>query len=339
MKKVIIPKEIRINVGSYCDLNCIGCSKQGAKDIEGEFLDLSDYLGLINELKEQNQTVAISLTGGEPLHPKLINTTIKLIERSKPWDVRLCTNAHFIDLTIAKKLKKLGVNSAQVGLDSSTGDFQNYRSRSTSAWRMTIRGIEKAVKAKLDVSVRFTLYRENLDEVQPTYKLAELLGVKQFKLRILFPVGASVKNCINSVPSGYQLAQAQYEALLLSKRSKVRLELSQPSFFTIPKEYNAFIEDNSSCGEMSNASVNARGLVEYCLFCEDGNVFGNIRNNTFLELWNSSAIKKTRKDRKRKGTIVGCPAFEFQYNKHIGNYKKNFEIDLIKRTSELQKSL
>jgi MoaA/NifB/PqqE/SkfB family radical SAM enzyme len=339
MRKIIIPKEIRINVGSDCNLNCISCSKQGPKDINGKFLNLLDYLKLIDELKRYSQARAVSITGGEPLHPKLINTTIKLIKKSKPWDVRLCTNAHFINTTLAKKLKKIGVNSVQVGLDSATNEFQNFRARSKSAWELTVQGIKNAIKSGLNVSARFTLYRENLDEVQPTYKFAESLGAKQFKLRILFPVGGCIKNCMGSVPSGRQLAQAQYEALLVSKGSETKLELSQPSFFMIPGVCNAFIEDNTSCGELNNASVNARGLVEYCLFCEDGEAFGNIQNNSFLELWNSTAIKTARRARKRKGVAIGCPAFEFQYNKYISDYRKGFEINLIKRTRELQKNL
>jgi MoaA/NifB/PqqE/SkfB family radical SAM enzyme len=339
MKKIKIPKEIRINVGPDCDSNCIGCSKQGPKDQKGNLLELFDYVKLIEELKSYGQTRAISLTGGEPLHPKLIATTIELIKKSKPWDVRLCTNGHFIDRGTANKLKKIGVNSVQVGFDSATKEFQDRRSRSKSAWDMTVRGIKNAAAAGLDVWTRFTLYKENLNEVLPAYKLAESLGAAQFKLRILFPVGGCVKNCLAQIPSGRQLADAQYGALLISKGNQARLELSQPCFFKIPAGYNAFIEDNSSCGELNNGSINAHGLVEYCLFCEDGEVFGNIKNNGFIDLWNSPEIEVFRKSKKRKGKIVGCPAFEFQYNKYLSNYRNIFERDLVKRTQELQINL
>ncbi|MBN1156279.1 radical SAM protein [Candidatus Woesearchaeota archaeon] len=336
---IVSPKELRINVGESCNRSCLGCSKDSDKERIGKPATLDDFFMAISETKEQGTLESASITGGEPLHPQLREKTCRLIEYAKPADVRLCTNGDFIDSKqFAEELKNLGVNSVQIGLDSSAPCFQNMRSKSETAWNDTMQGITNALKAGLPVSIRYTLYDENLDDAVKTYLLVSRMGVQQFKLRTLFPSGSAIQNCLNMLPSGEQLAKAQHDALLVSKGNATRLELSQPCFYTIPQGYNAFIEDNESCGERNNASINSVGIAEYCLFCDDGARFGNIKDNSFLDLWNSPEIIAARKQRKRNGIIVGCPAYEIQRQRHLGDYA-TFERELKRTTEGLQRNL
>jgi len=226
-------------------------------------------------------------------------------------------------------------------LDSATKEFPGPPlQEQTLPWDMTVRWNKERScrRPRLSDKVYF-IYNENLNEVLPAYKLAESLGAAQFKLRILFPVGGCVKNCLAQIPSGRQLADAQYGALLISKGNQARLELSQPCFFKIPAGYNAFIEDNSSCGELNNGRLTRTDWWNIAFFVKDGEVFGNIKTMASLICGIRPEIEVFRKSKKRKGKIVGCPAFEFQYNKYLSNYRNIFERDLVKRTQELQINL
>jgi MoaA/NifB/PqqE/SkfB family radical SAM enzyme len=339
MKPPILPKELRLSAGSACNLQCIGCSKEGDKDRAGKPLAIDDYLALIEEIKGLGETDSLSITGGEPLLPSLRETTYKLIAAAKPLKIRLCTNGHFIDAKVAEELRLLGVDSVQIGIDSSSPQFQNMRSRSSTAWQRAVQGLEAAVAAGLFVAARYTLYTANKEDVGSTYRMIAGEGCSQFKLRILFPSGAALHYCPGLIPSGAELAQAQYDALSASRNNTTRLELSQPCFQVIPEGYNALIEDNSSCGEHSNASISSRGNVEYCLFCDDGQRFGNVAGGSFATTWNSPELHEVREQRKRNGKIVGCPAFEFQYDRFVGGYRENFETPLLVKTKELEKQL
>ena len=338
MKRLVSPKELRLNVGDVCNRRCPACSKGGAKDAMGEAATLEDLLRIVDEVRAQGTLEAVSVTGGEPLHPDVRSRTYRLIEHARPAAVRLCTNGDYLDATVAEELQNLGVESVQIGLDSSTPGFQNRRSASPDAWRNTLRGITHALHAGLSVSIRYTLYAENWDDVDGTYRLVSGMGVGRFKLRTLFPSGAAAHAGVDKLPSGSRLAQAQYEALRVSQGNPTRLELSQPAFFIIPQGYSAFLEDNRSCGEWNNASVNSRGIVEYCLFCDDGARFGNIRGRPFLELWNGPEIAAARERRKRNGVIVGCPAYEIQRQRCLGDFA-SFERELREKTRELQQLL
>jgi len=64
MKPLILPKELRLSVGSACNLKCIGCSKGSEKDLADKPLGIDDYVALIEEIKGFGITDALSLTGG-----------------------------------------------------------------------------------------------------------------------------------------------------------------------------------------------------------------------------------------------------------------------------------
>lgn len=307
--KLIMPRELRLNVTDKCNLECFCCSKDGDKDKEGKPLSLDEYLRIIDEWAPYDEAKSLSITGGEPLFEK--EYTYAIIKRAKKYGilVRLCTNGHFIEEKVADDLADLGVDEVQIGLDSSTPEFHNRRCNDNSyAWQRAVSGIEASVKRGLYTTVRYTLYKSNLDEVVPTYKFVSRLGVAKFKLRMLFPVGAAIMNGVDENITGEELAIAQNSALDYSRRTKTKLEISQP-YFLVKYHHdscNVIYEDNSSCGERNNASINSKGNVEYCLFCDDGARFGNVRDASFLELWNTPAIKTAREERRPEGE--GCPA-------------------------------
>jgi AdoMet-dependent heme synthase len=335
----IRPRELRINVGDICNRRCPGCSKTGAKDTAGTAAPLQAFFDAIDQIRAQGTLQSVSLTGGEPLHPDLRSRTFQLIQYAAPARVRLCTNGDFLDAPVAAELRRLGLASVQIGLDSSTPDFHNRRSASPTAWQSTLAGIANALQADLPVSIRYTLYAQNLDDVANTYRLVSAMHVAQFKLRTLFPSGgAAASDLLRQLPTGTQLAHAQFAALRVSHNNPTRLELSQPAFFTIPEGCNAFLEDNTSCGQWNNASINSRGTVEYCLFCDDGSRFGNIQQHPFLDLWNAPQIAAARRQRQRQGAIVGCPAYEIQRQRHLGDYA-TFESQLQTTTAQLQPHL
>ena len=341
-KKLIVPKELRINVTDNCNLNCMGCSKDGDKDQEGESLTLKQYFTLIDEWAPHKEAKAVSITGGEPLIPCERQKTYEIIKHVKSYDleVRFCTNGHYLTKEVAAELKTLGVDNIQVGLDSSTKEFQNKRCKSIAAWQKAITGIKNSIGAGLNTSVRYTIYKSNLQDVAPTYRFVSELGVSTFKLRALFPTGAAIDNCKKEFIDSKELSDVYHEAVEVSKGNTTKLYLCQPVFYTnFPECYNIEVEDNLSCGEWNNASINSKGKIEYCLLCDDGARFGNIKDNPFLELWNSPKIKSAREERKRKGKIIGCPALQVQYQAHIGNYITDFEKPLIERTRRLQKLL
>jgi anaerobic ribonucleoside-triphosphate reductase activating protein len=66
-----------------CTFNCPGCFNTVARDFEGGKEFTEQTLELLLELAKPSHISGISLLGGEPLHPKNRNDTLKIVRKFK----------------------------------------------------------------------------------------------------------------------------------------------------------------------------------------------------------------------------------------------------------------
>jgi MoaA/NifB/PqqE/SkfB family radical SAM enzyme len=213
------------------------------------------------------------------------------------------------------ELKEAGVTRIQIGLDSS-GEFA-YGDDSHANWDTyhswlrddkmgfikTINAIHTAIEAGMDVSIRYSLCRSNLNDVVKTYQFVSLLGVSKFKFRVLFPDGRAKRRLLHELISGEDMANAHYQLIQASKGNNTIVEITQPCLFALPGKNNLSkdvrinaYKESCPCGSVA-AYIDANGDVKYCLF--DEKILGNVGNGSFLTVWNSDSAKEAR--------IVRCP--------------------------------
>jgi MoaA/NifB/PqqE/SkfB family radical SAM enzyme len=133
-----------------------------------------------------------------------------------------------INRKICNELKEAGVTRFQIGLDSS-GEF-GYEDEDQIAWdtfhswlrgdemgfSKTVDAIKIAIRAGIDVSVRYSLCRSNLNDVIKTYQFVSSLGVSKFKFRVLFPDGRAKRRLLHELISGEDMANTQYDLIQAS---------------------------------------------------------------------------------------------------------------------------
>ena len=86
-----------LNITNQCNLNCDYCYIHDKKNYE-KVAPLGNLINAIDTVQPQQ----IVITGGEPLlHPKLIQALIRHYEStlSKHWDIILCTNLYYKELS------------------------------------------------------------------------------------------------------------------------------------------------------------------------------------------------------------------------------------------------
>ena len=183
----------------------------------------------------------------------------------------------------------------------------------------TIEAIKIAIKAGMDVSVRYSLCHSNLNDVVKTYQFVSILGVSKFKFRVLFPDGRAKGRLVHELISGEEMANAQYALIQSSKGNKTVVEITQPCLYTLPgrpnlsidrQHFNAF-KESCPCGTIA-AYIDSNGDVKYCLF--DENSLGNVCTDSFLNVWNSGRAKEARSLRcplDRSGS--DCSSFKLLY--------------------------
>jgi len=318
----IIPDELRFAVTHKCDGACRHCYNQSGKDIDR--LSSDDFIQLLKEVHALNPDLdRITLTGGEPLIEKDKVLNISKFSRSLGVRVRLVTRGWELNWDVCNELREAGVTRVQIGLDSSGkcgyeddlhkrwDTFHSWLRNDDGGFRKTINGISIAVRAGMDVSVRYSLCRSNLNDVIKTYRLVSLLGVSKFKFRALFPDGMAKARLTREFISGEDLANAQYELINASIGNKTVIEITQPCMYAIPGRHNlscgthpcnAF-KEACPCGTVA-AFIDSNGDVKYCLF--DEKILGNVCDDLFLNIWNSGLAKEARKQR--------CPLDQSGYN-------------------------
>ena len=332
----IIPDELRFAVTRKCDGACRHCYNHSGKNVDR--LSCDGFIQIIKEVHSLNPKMdRITLTGGEPLLEKDIVLDIARFAKSIGVRVRLVTRGWELNPDLCHELKEAGVTRIQIGLDSS-GEF-GYEDDSNMGWdtfhswlrddkkgfKKTIDGIGIAIGAGIDVSVRYSLCRSNLNDVVKTYRFVSSLGVSKFKFRVLFPDGRAKKRLVREFISGEEMANAQFGLINASKDYKTVVEITQPCLFALPGRenlsaekhpYNAF-KEACPCGEVA-AYIDSNVDVKYCLFDEDN--IGNVCNDSFLTVWNSGIAKEVRKLRcplDRTGTT--CSSFKLLYDQ-FGDY-------------------
>ena len=353
---LVVPDELRFAVTRKCDGACRHCYNQSGKDTDR--LSSDDFIRIIKEVHILNPKMdRITLTGGEPLKEtdKVLN--ISRFASSLRIRVRLVTRGWELNPEVCKELKDAGVTRVQIGLDSSgQSEYEDNRQKRWNTFHSwlrddemgfnkTVDAIKIATDAGLDVSVRYSLCRSNLDDVVKTYRFVSGLGVSKFKFRVLFPDGRAKKRLVREVILGEEMANAQYELIKASKENNTVVEITQPCLYNLPRfhllpveenHYNAF-KESCPCGTVA-AYIDSNGDVKYCLF--DEKILGNVNDDPFLTVWNSPQTMEVRKVRcplDRSGT--NCSSFKLLYsqfsdysafmNSYFNGVKQNQIISII----------
>ena len=353
----VIPDELRFAVTRKCDGTCRHCYNLSGKNTDK--LNTIDFIQIIKEVLEVNPDMdRITITGGEPLNEKDRVLAIASFSKAVGIRIRLVTRGWELNPVVCRELKESGVTRLQIGLDSSGeyeylenskvkwDSFHSWLRGDKSGFTKTVKAIKMAVAEGLDVSIRYSLCRSNLNDVVPTYRFVSSLGVSKFKFRILFPDGRAKRKLSHEFISGSEMANAQYDLIIASENSETLVEVTQPCIYDLPTRYlltrngyrfNAHKEP-CPCGKVA-AYVDSNGDVKYCLF--DESKLGNVCQTPFLEVWNSEIAKKVRVKRCPLDlTGISCSSFKLltekftDYTLFMSSYR-----DEVKKKQEVLNNL
>ena len=179
----MIPRSLIWLVTANCNLNCLHCYTSRFK---GHYeLSTTEAISIIRDAYDVGIS-HISLTGGEPLIRKDINTIIKEI-RDYGISVSLVTNATVIKEDLVKLLYTYEVFT-YVSLDGSSARTHNLV-RGENSWSRTMRGISYLKREGVTFSTVFALNKLNVHEVKGYITLARDVGALSACIIPVMPVG------------------------------------------------------------------------------------------------------------------------------------------------------
>lgn len=340
------PPVVVWNFTNMCNLKCKHCYQDAGRRLDEE-LDLQSRLGLVEQLVDED-VFSIAYSGGEPL---MDDDLWKVIERGAEEDLyqSIATNGTLITPDVAKRMADVGVNYVEVSLDSTKPEVHDEFRGIPGFWEKAVKGIENAVaQDDFEVGIASTITRYNFDELEELIQFTRKIGADKFYAFNFIPTGRgrAIVDADLTPQQREKMLQVLYEhyykkdivcmttapqfaRICIAGKAFENLEKAPTSHYTSTRGKMARImaEFVGGCGVgRAYCSIQPDGIVTPCVFMPIP--VGDLRKQSFNEIWNNSPILKELREREDleehcgiceyRASCGGCRARAYGY---FGNYK------------------
>jgi 12,18-didecarboxysiroheme deacetylase len=312
------------NITRQCNLKCIHCYAH-AKDIDSDRdLSLNEGKDLIDDLSGFGVPV-ILFSGGEPLVrkdlPELAAYAVK-----KGMRAVLSTNGTLITPQIAQSLKDIGLSYVGISLDGMEAINDRFRGV-RGAFVSALKGIENCKNAGIKVGLRFTINKQNADQIPEIFKLLEDMDIPRICFYHLVYAGRGselVKEDLSHEETRKAVDLIMDLTREIYDRNHPKEVLTVDNHADGPYLYMRLLRENPDRARevlelLKMNEGNSSGIGIGCVGW-DGEVyadqfwrhysFGNVKNRPFSEIWTdtSDPLMKKLKEKKKyaKGRCAAC---------------------------------
>jgi radical SAM protein with 4Fe4S-binding SPASM domain len=256
------------------------------------------------------RNILIGVTGGEPL---LRHDLFEVMGYAKNlgFNWGMVTNGFFVNKKVIEKMKQSGMDTVAVSLDGLEKNH-NWIRGNAKAFERAISAIKMLKEANYFkvVEVITTVTKTNIDELDALYDLCLSLGVDQWRVMPVAPIGRAAKDKrLELTPK--QIAQIiKYISKKRQESKKLKVTLNE-MFFCGP-DYEFKTRDNgfycpagiNSLAVLSNGDVSGCPLI-------DGMVEGNIYVDNVAALWDNKFKDYREIGWKKNGVCKECEWFDY----------------------------
>ncbi|MBN1619256.1 PqqD family peptide modification chaperone [candidate division WOR-3 bacterium] len=305
------PTSFDVSVTKNCNLKCSYCFYE--KEMRNrEDLEIKEWEKFFTELK--NLAVEnLCLSGGEVFFRKDIWDFIDAVIGSN-LRYSILTNGTLFDEEKVKEIekgrRKTRLSYIQFSIDGPNADIHDL-SRGTGSFEKALKGLIRAKEAGLNVSVRMTVNKFNLDYLEETAKfLLEEIGLSSFSTNDAIPMGAGCANEGKITLNPFEQVEAIKTLGHLSEKFDGRI-IAQAGPLAKWREYRLMekLKKNgekprsgmgylTACGCVYNKlAVHHDGVIVPCNMLPDIEL-GKINIDPIRDIWLNSPVLKKMKERR-----------------------------------------
>jgi len=293
-----------------CNLHCRHCGSDCTMNSREKDMPLADFLSALDTIPRQHRPkgFTVVLTGGEPLlRPDIEACGRAIRERGFGWS--MVSNGFFYDGPMQRKLQGAGLGALTISLDGLEEEHNWLRGHPQSFSR-AVHAIGLAASAsRLAFDVVTCVTRRNLAQLPRIHQLLTDLGVPQWRLFTVIPIGRAAGNP--------DMTLSREETVQLMEFIKARRQEGGPMHTTFSCEgylgpYEQVIRDTPF---FCHAGINIASVLIDGRICAcpdiDRDVFsqGSIYEDSLWEVWNTRFLPFRDRSWARKGACATCRHF------------------------------
>lgn len=335
------PWTVSWQINSDCNLRCKHCFFEGDERLYNTDGDLNEQelFNIAKDIHEKFNTVAVSITGGEPLRNKCI---FELLKQLKDCGIIVSLQSNGTMLTedkaerIASILNK-ETDFVQISLDGSCVEIYD-EIRGNGNFEKAINAIKHLKALGINVNANCTPTIYNSSDIFNLYNLCDNLGVSKFSISAFVPY---FEEQIGMVPDFEQVIKESSK--IISNLKNTFFEFNYKFYDFVQNDNlkgfaDSYIKENKPekqicedliCHRHNTLYINAKGKVYLCFGCESADSpLGDCKKDSLEQIWknrhnNAFFIQRLAKNMSCKVCKYfayckgGCMASAFQKYKDI----------------------
>jgi radical SAM protein with 4Fe4S-binding SPASM domain len=302
---------IQLHITERCNLRCKHCYQTGKtvdemafQEIAKTIKEISDTLNEWKEAYNIEYAPSFNVTGGEPfLREDLFDIIAEIISRG--FDVYLLTNGILIDRKKARGFFNLGVKGVQVSMKGPEAVHNAIRGNGSFAG--SLKGVKNILDAGLKVTLNTTLSRVNASSFMDMIALSSELGVHSLGFSRLVPSGKG-ESMLKQMLSSREVRDL-YSRIFSEDTGNLEIVTGDPVAAQINTDGDTDAGNTLAGGcaaGLSGLTILPDGTLVPCRRLHIP--MGNIRKDSFREVWAASEVLEAIRDRSRyKGKCGNCP--------------------------------
>ncbi len=313
------PKWIAWEITRRCNLKCVHCRSSSELEVK-EHPDFSfdEAKRVIDDISSYAQPVVV-LSGGEPL---LRADVFDIAKYGAGKGLRMCmaTNGTLVTPEICAKIKDADIKMVSLSLDGSTAAVHDNFRNSPGAFDATVNAAKLFNEHGIKFLVNSSFTKRNQAEIPKVYKFVKGLGATAWYMFMIVPTGRGedIMEELISVDDYEDLLEWHYAMEKEEDEMLVRPTCA-PSYYRIVLQKSKEEGDGFKRRTLQFSTGGSKGCLAgqlIALLDVDGNLLpcsyfpmaaGNIREQSFKDIWENSPLFKDLRDFKAyKGRCGAC---------------------------------
>ena len=290
-----------------CNLHCRHCGSDCSVLSREKDMPLADFLEALDTIPagHRPKDFTVVLTGGEPLlRPDIVEAGKEIRRRGFGWG--MVSNGWFYDEEMHGKLMSAGMGAMTVSLDGLEFSHDWMRGH-IGSYARALRAIGIiAAEPRLNADVVTCVNKRNLAELPEIHKILSGLGVKQWRLFTIIPIGRAASD------PDMHLSDAEFVSVMDFIAQKRQEGGPMNTTFSCEGYLGRYEEKVRDVRYFCHAGVNIASVLIDGRICACPNIDrdafsqGSIYEDSLYDVWEHRFQAFRDRSWARKGECAGC---------------------------------